>query len=258
MTNQKPYAKRSLGQNFLIDQNFQNKILRSIKNVYKNQTIVEIGPGRGAITQHLKDFAKKLILIEKDSDFAEKFRLEFQNQSRIQIHEGDVLDIDFATLLSNETDVIVIGNLPYNISSQILVKLFENNSHFSFLFLMFQKEVGERCLAKFGSKDYGSLAVWTQVFSQGEKLFDVPPNAFKPRPNVMSSFLKFKVLQKNFQKEKKFLEFSRKAFLHRRKMIRSKFKDVIKNKNLESDLFAKRTEDLDLMALRELFDLLGD
>lgn len=254
------HPKKSLGQNFLIDKNYQNKIIQSVKSVYQGQPILEIGPGRGAITEHLLEFAQKIILVEKDNALAELHTKKYSERKNVTVYQSDFLDFD----LKNVPDhTIVVSNLPYNVASQILIRLFENKHQFESLFLMFQKEVARRCVSQPGNKEYGILSVWTQLFSQAEILFDLPPTVFLPQPKVTSSFVKFVLNDKDFLQHKDLIVFVKKLFTHRRKKISTILKaqkildvgaycDMPKIK----DLIDKRAEQLSIEDFKKLYGLL--
>lgn len=253
-------AKKSLGQNFLVDGNYQTKIANAIFRKYQDEPIIEIGPGQGALTQHLIAKASSLILVEKDRDLAHHLNEQFKNNDKVTVIQGDFLEVNLDDHLKTNQKHFVIGNLPYNISSQILIKLFQHSNLFQSLFLMFQKEVALRCLAKHGGKDFGMLAIWVQLFAKGEKLFDLPPTVFRPRPKVMSSFVQFDLLNTDYGAHEKFLEFCRILFTQRRKKIST----TLKNFNLLCDNLAHhpqmsvldaRIEDLSLDAIQNLYKL---
>lgn len=248
---QKP--KRSLGQNFLIDPNYQRKIVQCVRKDYQGQTIVEIGPGKGAITNHLKTFADKLILIEKDKNFAEHWRNDFAGNENFQVIESDVLEIDMTLFLDKTCRVI--GNLPYNISTQILIQFLQHMNKFESLTFMFQKEVAMRCLARPGKKDFGPLAVWAQLFSKVSKVCDVPPTAFRPKPNVVSTVLHFERSDTVYTNELgKFMKFVRVLFSQRRKQIGGVLKkagfDIAK---IENTFHSKRAEQLTIIEMQGLY-----
>jgi len=222
-------AKKSLGQNFLIDQNIIEKILDLVE--IKNKSILEVGPGTGNLTSKiLKKNPKKLIVIEKDDRLIDLLRNSFG--SKINIINEDVLKVDENFLV--EEKLSVFGNLPYNISSEILCKWILNikeNSWFDCLILMFQKEVADRIIAKFDTKNYGRLSILANWKLDIEKICDVKPTSFSPVPKVDSSILFFKP-KKNFFKfnNPKNLEMiTRIFFMHRRKMIKKPYNQLFEN-----------------------------
>ena len=183
-------AKKSLGQNFLVDKNIIEKIVNSIN--IKNKSILEVGPGTGNLTSSiLNKNPKKLFVIEKDNDLS--LLLEKQFEKKIYIINDDILKFN-ENSLSNEK-LIVFGNLPYNISTEILCKwilnLNDNNIWFSNLILMFQKEVADRIISKYNTASYGRLTILANWRLNVEKLIDIKPNSFSPKPKVESSLLFF-------------------------------------------------------------------
>ena len=231
-------AKKSLGQNFLIDKNIINKILDIIEISKKN--ILEIGPGTGNLTsQILKRSPKKFTVIEKDEDLAKILEESFG--FKINIINDDVLNIDENKL--DEEKLIVFGNLPYNISTEILCKwilnIDDNNFWFKNLILMFQKEVADRIISKFNSTNYGRLSILANWKLNIKKIFDIKPICFSPRPKVESTVLLFEPKQKFLKlKNPKNLEhITRTFFMHRRKMIKRPYNQLFNgNVNIASKL----------------------
>ena len=183
-------AKKSLGQNFLVDENIINIIIDSI-DIYK-KNILEIGPGTGNLTDAiLKKEPKKLLVVEKDKDLALLLKEKFHNQ--MDVINKDILDLN-ENLLSDEK-LIVFGNLPYNISTEILCKwilnLNDDRIWFSNLILMFQKEVADRLISEFNTSNYGRLSILANWKLNIKKIIDIKPNSFSPRPKIESSLLFF-------------------------------------------------------------------
>ena len=246
----KTIAKKSLGQNFLIDGNILEKIV-NLTNI-KDQTIIEIGPGTGNLSKFiLKNKPKKFIAIEKDKNLASILKREFKD--KIEIINKDILKIN-EKLLSQDK-VIVFGNLPYNISTEILCKWILNldNEKFWFheLILMFQKEVADRIISKFNSSKYGRLSILANWKLNIKKITDIKPNSFNPKPKIDSSLLVFSPKENFFKiKSSKNLEKITKIFFnHRRKMIKKPFNElfngnssIIKKLNLDINL---RPQNLD-------------
>ena len=219
-------AKKSLGQNFLIDK----KILQTIASVtdLENKTVLEIGPGTGNLTSYiLKKNPKKFFVIEKDNELVKKLEDKFSNQLKI-INE-DVLKIDETKLFKNK--VIVFGNLPYNISTEILSKWIINlkdSFWFECLILMFQKEVADRIIAKSNSSNYGRLSIISNWKLNINKICDIKPEAFSPKPKVDSSLLFF-YPKKNFEKinnPNNLEKVTRIFFNQRRKMLKKPFNQL--------------------------------
>ena len=219
-------AKKSLGQNFLIDDNILNKIVNCVE-IY-NKTVLEIGPGTGNLTSYiLNKNPKKTFVIEKDDKLAEKLKIKYPKL--LNIINKDVLDVDENSLFDEE--VIVFGNLPYNISTEILSKWIVNlkdNFWFEALVLMFQKEVADRIVANFNNSQYGRLSVLANWKLNITKITDVKPDSFKPKPKIDSSLLFF-TPKKNFYeiKDVKNLEkITRIFFNNRRKMIKKPYNQI--------------------------------
>ena len=219
-------AKKSLGQNFLIDRNVLEKITNT--TTIKDKIILEVGPGTGNLTSCiLKNKPKKMFVIEKDNDLANNLKETFNDQ--ITVINEDVLNID-ENLLFNEK-VTVFGNLPYNISTEILSKWILNlrdNSWFECLVLMFQKEVADRIISNFNTSTYGRLSILSNWKLNIKKICDIKPESFSPKPKIDSSLLLF-TMKKNFVsiKEPKNLEkVTRVFFNQRRKMIKKPFNQL--------------------------------
>ena len=219
-------AKKSLGQNFLIDKNILEKIVNTTD--IKDKIVLEIGPGTGNLTSYiLKKKPKKFCVIEKDEQLVNNLREKFNNQ--LSIINNDVLKIDEVNLFKEK--VTVFGNLPYNISTEILskwIKNLTNNFWFDCLVLMFQKEVADRIIAKFNTRNYGRLSIICNWKLNIEKICDVKPEAFKPKPKIESSLLFFHP-KKNFFKIKdpnNLEKVTRVFFNQRRKMIKKPFNQL--------------------------------
>ena len=236
-------AKKSLGQNFLTDQNIIDKIL-DIAEI-KDKNILEIGPGTGNLTSNiLKKNPKKLIVIEKDDSLVNLLKDSFG--SKINIINEDVLKVDENTLTKEKLSVF--GNLPYNISSEILCKWVLNikeNSWFECLILMFQKEVADRIVAKFNNKNYGRLSILANWKLDIEKICDVKPTSFSPVPKVDSSILFFKPKKRfvKFENPKNLEKITRIFFMHRRKMIKKPFNQLFEG---NTEMASKLKIDLNL------------
>ena len=236
--------KKSLGQNFLIDENILNKISEITE--IKEKNILEVGPGSGNLTNKiLKKKPNKLIVIEKDDILANQLKKKYCE--RIDVINDDILKIDEAKL--NKKKLIVFGNLPYNISTEILCKWILNirkdNFWFECLILMFQKEVADRIIARFNTKNYGRLSILANWKLDISKIIDIGPNCFMPKPKIDSTLLFFKP-KKNFYQlnDPKILEkITRIFFMHRRKMIKKPFNQFFNGKE---DIALKLGIDLNL------------
>ena len=229
--------KKSLGQNFLIDFNILEKII-NITNI-KNQTVLEIGPGTGNLTSYiLKKNPKKLYVIEKDNELANNLGNKFKDQ--VTIINADVLKIDETALFKEK--VTVFGNLPYNISTEILSKWIINLKDlfwFDCLVLMFQKEVADRIIAEFNTSNYGRLSIICNWKLNIKKICDIKPYSFSPKPKVESSLLIFHP-KKNFIKIKNptnLEKVTRIFFNQRRKMLKKPFNQLFNgNQNVLNKL----------------------
>tara|TARA_B100001121_G_scaffold276487_1_gene265794 strand:+ start:1737 stop:2516 length:780 start_codon:yes stop_codon:yes gene_type:complete len=234
-------AKKSLGQNFLIDENILN-IITNVTQI-QDKSILEVGPGTGNLTSFiLKKKPKEFCVIEKDRDLVNELKKKFDNQ--IKIINDDILKIDETNIFSNK--VTVFGNLPYNISTEILIKWIinlKNNFWFDSLILMFQKEVASRIIADFDTSDYGRISILANWKLNIKKICDVKPNCFLPKPKIDSTLLFFSP-KKNFLeiKNPKNLEMITRIFFnHRRKMIKKPY-----NKLFSGDLKVRDKLKIDL------------
>ena len=231
------YAKKSLGQNYLIDLNIIKKIIH-LTEVH-NKNILEIGPGKGALTEQiLKNNPKSLILIEKDNLLARELKLKYQNNKKIKIYNKDILKFNFEKKIKNNS--IIFGNLPYNISSQILVKIIrfkERVPKYSSLIFMFQKEMAERIIAKFNTSKYGRLSILANYKLKVLNKFNVSPNCFFPKPKVDSTVLHFQPNHEMFKKIKNIENLEKitnMLFSNKRKMINKTMKRIFNKDNLNS------------------------
>ena len=256
----KIYPKKSLGQNFLVDEPLLEKISTLIN--IKGKTILEVGPGTGNLSSFILDKnPKKLFVIEKDKDLVTHLKNRFNNQ--IEIINGDILKID-ENFISDDK-LIVFGNLPYNISTEIICKWILNLNNgqfwFSYLILMFQKEVANRILSKHNSSSYGRLSILANWKLDIKKIIDINPSSFFPKPKVDSSLLLFSP-KKNFFKLKNPLnleKITRIFFNHRRKMIKKPYHQIfsdnteilkklditlnLRPQNLNFEIYYKLTEE---------------
>ena len=228
-----PTKKAKLGQNFLADRDAAAKILAALGDVSR-ALVVEIGPGKGALTAGLAERAGRLIAIELDHLLAAELRYRFVRFANVEILEGDVLRIDFRTVLNRTIGPLndlrperparahVVGNLPYYITSDILLRLFEFHDQFDIIVIMVQREVAERIAAAPGSRDYGLLSATAQLYSKVETLFTLPPGAFAPPPKVHSTVLRLTVAPRFAElgiEPKAFIQFLKTAFAMKRKTL---------------------------------------
>jgi 16S rRNA (adenine1518-N6/adenine1519-N6)-dimethyltransferase len=209
--------KKFFGQNFLVDDNISKKIIKQIEP-FEEDTVLEIGPGQGALTKHLAGNCKKYIAIEIDKDISEMLKIKFGKKA--QIINEDFLKYDLSQF---NNPVKIIGNLPYNIASEILFKLFDHREKIISAVLMVQKEFAKRIVASPDTKDYGILSVQTQAFSRPEFLFNVPPTVFFPKPKVTSSVIKLVFSENvyNISDINTFKTLVRSAFSKRRKILKN-------------------------------------
>ena len=236
-------AKKSLGQNFLIDKDILEKITNIIP--IKEKNILEIGPGTGNLTSYiLMKKPKKIIIVEKDKDLAKKLEENFGDE--VSLINNDILKVDETSLLKEK--LTVFGNLPYNISTEILSKWIVNlnkTAWFDHLILMFQKEVADRITAKFNTSNYGRLSILVNWKLKVEKIFDVKPESFLPKPKIYSTLLLFSIKNKTFKiKDPKNLEkITRIFFNNRRKMLKKPFNQIF---NGDKKIIDKLKIDLNL------------
>ena len=226
-------AKKSLGQNFLLDMNITDKIIRNSLQLqgmpdFSADYVYEVGPGPGGLTRAiLKANPKLLTVIEMDKRCIEIMHdIQAVVGNQLQIVEGDALKFDFNK--KAEYSKHIISNLPYNISVPLLIGWLKNISNFKSLTLMFQKEVAERIMAETGNKNYGRISVLAQLVCKIDKLFDLNPNCFVPAPKIWSSVLLFRPLEQVVSSEvlERVEKITEAAFGQRRKMIRQSLKHI--------------------------------
>lgn len=241
----KPFAKRSFGQNFLVDEHYISKIISALK-LRENETIIEIGAGRGALTEKMIESGAKVIAIELEKDMIEVLREKFSSNSNFQLIESDALKVDFAALQNTHfphQKIKLAANLPYYISTAILQKLIEQRDVFSELVLMFQREVVERIMAAVGNSERGFLTVLVENYLESERLFEVPPTAFRPIPKVWSAVALLKPKEKaGIEDEKLFREIISSAFSQKRKTILNNLKNIRQISNFDWQNVLKNAE----------------
>ena len=224
-------AKKNLGQNFLIDEVALNKIIE-IVNATKTDHFLEIGPGRGALTEIFAKNTRRLDAIELDKDLLLNLRLI--NSERLFIHNENILNFDIKKILK-DGKLRIVGNLPYNISTEIMLWTFSNLNHFKDIHFMFQKEFGERLSAEPNNKSYGRISVITQYLTELETVLYLEPESFKPKPKVQSVFIRFtpkKDRKINSPIAIKLQEVTKEVFKHRRKMIGKSLSRILTVKQL--------------------------
>ena len=245
--------KKFLGQNFLVDDNIARKIIRSL-NINENEPLLEIGPGHGSLTKHLVKISKNYAAIELDKNIFKKLKQQFGKN--IKIINKDFLELDFNTdlkgVFNDDRKIKIIGNIPYNITTEILFKLFEIRNRIDSIVMMIQKEVAQRLTAKPNTKDYGILAIQTQLNSEPSILFNVPPTAFFPKPKVHSSVirLEFGKEKYNLYNKELFTRIVKESFGKRRKTMRNSLKDFLTDLNINTSLinfdFSRRPENVSI------------
>ena len=229
-------VRRRFGQHFLHDPAVIRRIIESIAP-RPGERIVEIGPGRGALTWGLLERSKTLDVIEIDRDLAEAMRSDPRGGGRLRVHAEDVLETDFETLRGEGPPLRVVGNLPYNISTPVLFRLLSQRSAIADMHFMLQKEVVDRMTAASGGKEYGRLTVMLGVYAAAERLFDVGPGAFKPPPKVWSAVIRLRPTpgpRFAIGSDAALRTLVTAAFSHRRKTLRNGLKSFLRETDFES------------------------
>ena len=218
--------KKRLGQNFLHDKNVINKIINSFE-LNKDDLFLEIGPGEGALTTPLIEKIKNITLIEKDKDLVPYLENQY-NSNQVKVINQDILKCDLSNII--KSNMRIIGNLPYNISTEIIFKLLPYSKNIKDIHFMLQKEVVDRIVANPGTKIYGRLSIMTLVYFMVKKLFDISPNVFIPKPKVESGYIRLiprNYAFKDILHEKKFKDLVTMVFTARRKMIKTSLRGII-------------------------------
>ncbi len=230
-------ARKRFGQNFLIDHGVIREIVRAI-HPQKNDVIVEIGPGKGAITELLANSCDNITLIELDRDLVPWLKVKFEKHPNFHLFQADALQFDFAQLLKGDSlphtqsdrSLRIVGNLPYNISTPLIFHLLTYSTSVSDMHFMLQKEVVKRMAAQAGDSAYGRLGIMVQYYCSVENLFEVPPTAFDPAPKVESAIVrlvphkKLPYVASNFKTLEKLVNV---AFQQRRKTLRNALKQLL-------------------------------
>jgi 16S rRNA (adenine1518-N6/adenine1519-N6)-dimethyltransferase len=271
--NSRTLKKPKLGQNFLADVGAAEQIVGALGDI-SNSVAVEIGPGKGALTQVLARRAHRLIAVELDRMLSTELRFKYRLQPQVEIIEADVLKLDFHTVLNRTIGPLndlrplkpsrarVVGNLPYYITSDILLRLFEFHEQFDVIVIMVQREVADRIAARPGTRDYGMLSATTQLYTKVENLFTLPPQAFSPPPKVHSSVLRLTVAPRFTELQVQpveFISFLKTAFAMKRKTLLNNLKkdygeEMIRNSLKESGVRADvRAEALPLETTAQIF-----
>jgi 16S rRNA (adenine1518-N6/adenine1519-N6)-dimethyltransferase len=230
-----PVRKR-FGQHFLHDPGIIRRIVDAVAPV-AGERLVEIGPGRGALTWHLLARAKDMDVIEIDRDLARALMADPRAESHLHVHVENVLDSDFVSLRGDGPPLRVVGNLPYNISTPLLFRLLQQRAAIGDMYFMLQKEVVDRMSAAPGSKDYGRLTVMLAAYAEVESLFDVGPGAFQPRPKVWSAIVRLRPsLAPRFElgDDGVLRRLVTAAFSQRRKTLRNGLKTLLTDDDFEA------------------------
>jgi 16S rRNA (adenine1518-N6/adenine1519-N6)-dimethyltransferase len=221
-------AKRSLGQNFLVDPNLQRRIVEAIEPAPDDE-VLEIGPGQGALTRHLVGRVRRLVLVELDNELAARLRAEFAGRDDVHLVHADVLEVPLEQLSAEPARLKVIGNIPYNITTPILFSLLERRPRPREIVLMVQREVADRILAAPGSKTFGALAVGVQSVARAELVLHVGRKAFRPVPDVESSVVRIRPFDPpplDAEDESGLRLLTRAAFGQRRKQLQRILRDA--------------------------------
>ena len=229
-------ARKRFGQNFLQDTGIINDIVRAI-NPVPDDHVVEIGPGQGALTEQLSASGCLLDVIELDRDLVPGLLAAFSVNPRFKLHSADALKFDFEALTGGAQPLRIVGNLPYNISTPLIFKLLENTAIIRDMHFMLQLEVVDRLAASPGGKDWGRLGIMAQYHCAVDKLFEVPPEAFNPRPKVRSAIVRLAPWQESPWAScdtQKLREVVQTAFGQRRKTLRNNLKGLIDTTRLEA------------------------
>jgi 16S rRNA (adenine1518-N6/adenine1519-N6)-dimethyltransferase len=285
VSTRRPKLKPKLGQHFLASDTYALQIVEALGEVSQH-TVLEIGPGRGILTSLLAKQARRLIAVELDRVLAAQLRLKFGMFSNVEVIEGDILSIDFDSLFGPKpglarpgiefkpTPAKVIGNLPYYITSDILLRLFDYSKYFETLLILVQREVADRIAATPGSRDYGLLSATAQLYARVEKLVTLPPGAFAPPPKVYSTLLRLTIAPRqhelgldgnsNGKGKDGFIDFLKLSFGQKRKTLWNNLKSGYAEADLKAALSearvkpAARAETLSLEESAALFRALRD
>jgi 16S rRNA (adenine1518-N6/adenine1519-N6)-dimethyltransferase len=265
--------KPKLGQNFLADPGAVEEIVQALDDTSES-VVLEIGPGKGALTQVLARRAQRLIAVELDRMLAAELRYQYRLQPHVEIIEADVLKLDFRTVLNRTIGPLndlrplkpskarVVGNLPYYITSDILLRLFEFHDQFDVIVIMVQREVADRIAASPGTRDYGLLSATAQLYTKVERLFTLPPDAFSPPPKIHSTVLRMTVAPRFAElgiNPQEFIGFLKTAFAMKRKTLLNNLKkdyqeeiirDTLKQAGIRPDV---RAEALPLETSADVF-----
>jgi 16S rRNA (adenine1518-N6/adenine1519-N6)-dimethyltransferase len=253
-----PRAKKSYGQHFLSDEGMAQRIVEFATEYKKKLPLLEVGPGKGVLTKYLLDTQHEFKAVEADWEMTHFLQQEYEGMAEHLI-QADFLKLSFNQLFPGR-EFILFGNFPYNISSQILIKMVQNRERIPYMVGMFQKEVAERVIAPAGSKTYGRISVMIQAYYQGKVLLKLGPGSFSPPPKVDSAVicLERKEALEIDCDEKLFKQVVSLGFSQRRKMLRNTLKSLVNDNDfLKQDVFTKRPEQLPVEEFIELTKLIS-
>jgi 16S rRNA (adenine1518-N6/adenine1519-N6)-dimethyltransferase len=225
---QQTFPKKRFGQNFLVDNRVVDRIIAAV-NPQLGEIIIEIGPGRGALTSRLVQSGARVVAIEFDRDLAPRLRDEFQEQKNFALLEADALETDFCEAIQPAQSARVVANLPYNIGTAILQRLIEQRNCITEMTLMLQREVADRVTAAADSLERGYLSVFVEAYCEAERLFDVWPQAFRPVPKVVSTVVRLRVREKiaaDVKDENLLWQIVSAGFAHPRKTILNNLREA--------------------------------
>ena len=236
-------ANKSLGQNFLIDDDIVENIVKSAK-IEKEDLVIEIGPGLGTLTNELLKYAGKVICVELDKKMIQILEDRFRLFDNIEIINDDILKIDLNKIIeeSKMKHTKIVANLPYYITTPIIMKLLEEKANFESITVMVQKEVAERLCAKTGTREAGAITYGVEYYSKAEKLFLVPRNSFIPAPNVDSEVINLRIKKEkveNVKDEEKLFKIIKYAFMQRRKTLINAFQNAGIDKEKTKEILNK-------------------
>jgi 16S rRNA (adenine1518-N6/adenine1519-N6)-dimethyltransferase len=237
-------AKKSLGQNFLVDRTLQRRIVEAIEP-QADDVVLEIGPGQGALTRHLAGTVRRLILVELDDSLAAALADEFAGRNDVTVVHADFMQLDLRQVCDDPRRLKVIGNIPYNITSPIIFRLLERELRPQLIVLMIQKEVADRILAPPGDGTYGALSVGVRAVARAQRLFHVPRGAFRPVPKVDSTVLRIEPLLPpplTPDEERDLRSLTRVAFSMRRKQLQKILRSAPEY-GLDPDAVARASEE---------------
>jgi 16S rRNA (adenine1518-N6/adenine1519-N6)-dimethyltransferase len=261
VSSRRPQHKPKLGQHFLASDSFAMQIVDALGDVSQN-TVLEIGPGRGVLTSLLAKRVHRLIAVELDRVLAAQLRLRFGMFSNVEVIEADILSVDLDSLFGPKPGlrrpgiefrpepVKVVGNLPYYITSDILLRLFDYSKYFESIVILVQREVADRIAAEPGSRDYGLLSATAQLYARVEKLFTLPPGAFTPPPKVHSTALRLTIAPRQHElgldgdtdTKDGFIDFLKLSFGQKRKTLWNNLKSNYPESDLRAALAVARVK----------------